>query len=83
MNERMTQLHVEAARYAKEKYPNDIVEWSICMSEKFAEFIVKECITQIKPLGEYPTDGTCIEQSYWEGCNDSAEQIKDHFGVKE
>jgi hypothetical protein len=44
MNERMTQLHVEAARYAKEKYPNDIVEWSICTSEKFADLIVWDCM---------------------------------------
>jgi hypothetical protein len=68
MNERMTQLHVEAARYAKEKYPNDIVEWSICMSEKFAELIVLECAV--------------IVGSMEEPHQDIAKLIKQHFGVE-
>jgi len=72
MNERMTQLHVEAARYAKEKYPNDIVEWSICMSEKFAELIIRECGIALSPmLRDMVSRGQAFDL------------IKQHFGVEE
>ena len=74
MNERMTQLHVEAARYAKEQYPSDIVEWSLCLSEKFAELIVRECASELikwkdEPFPYDPEFG--------------ARLIKQHFGVEE
>jgi hypothetical protein len=70
MNERMNELHVMAARYAKEKYPNDIVEWAMCMSEKFAELIVQECANV---ADGYVQDGHI----------DIARLIKRHFGVAE
>jgi hypothetical protein len=81
MNERMTKLHVAAARYAKELYPNDIVEWSMCMSEKFAELIVSECVRVCNKQtpnwkGEYAT-------AFGDGVEFCISGIKEHFGVEE
>ena len=70
MNERMNQLHTEAARYAKEKYPNDIVEWAMCMSEKFAELIVRECCEVAHC--NFHVDGLTLGGI-----------LKEHFGVEE
>ena len=75
MNERMTQLHVEAARYAKEQYPSDIVEWSLCLSEKFAELIVQECANMAESFHRHQYDFT--------GNLELHEFIKTHFGVEE
>lgn len=75
MNERMNQLHTEAARYAKEKYPNDIVEWAMCMSEKFAELIVKECA---KALDEKLANPNGASMAYCDGSD-----LLEYFGVKE
>ena len=69
MNERLEQLRLEASRYAKEQYPNDIVEWAMCMSERFAELIVKECAEFIA-CGEF-------------GDPSMAKQMKNYFGVEE
>lgn len=55
----------------------------IFSKEKFAELIIKECIKLSQPPGEYPVDDTWIAKSYWEGCYDSSERIKEHFGVEE
>ena len=79
MNERIKELMEQAGLY-------DFVIESMGINEemeKFAELIVKECIKSAQPIGEYPIDGTWIEKSYWEGCSDAAEQIKEHFGVEE
>lgn len=43
MNQRLEQLRLEACHHAKAQYPNDIVKWSMCMSERFAELIVRKC----------------------------------------
>ena len=79
MNERMNQLQTEAARYAKEKYPSDIVKWSLCMSEKFAELIVKECCEQSMSIGRYNTpSGTTPDLAIAISVG-----LKKHFGVEE
>ena len=75
MNKRMNQLHVEAARYAKEKYPNDIVAWSICMSEKFAELIVREQLG----IWERMDNGNKVE-GYIE-MEDYPKAVIKHFGI--
>jgi hypothetical protein len=77
MNERIRELADQARFVDTLEYPHQDV-----IFEKFAELIVKECIEQAKPNMFYPTDGTWIEKSYWEGRYDSAEQIREHFGVK-
>jgi hypothetical protein len=78
MNERMNQLQTEAARYAKEKYPSDIVKWSLCMSEKFAELIVRECIGVVEG-GRFLHD-QAPTALFAKECSGA---IKRHFGVDE
>jgi hypothetical protein len=78
MNERMNQLQTEAARYAKEKYPSDIVKWSLCMSEKFAELIVRECIGVVEG-GRFLHD-QAPTALFAKECSGA---IKRHFGVEE
>ena len=73
MNEQMNQLQTEAARYAKEKYPSDIVKWSLCMSEKFAELIVKECASKVDNILRERKDGG----------GTMGDEIREHFGVEE
>ena len=73
MNERMNQLQTEAARYAKEKYPSDIVKWSLCMSEKFAELIVREC-------ADFANDHNSEVEGVTLGVGRA---LKQHFGVEE
>ena len=49
--------------------------------EKFAELIVKECATIINDIPSAPQGSW--SDGYYEGCTDSAKQIKQHFGVEE
>ena len=55
--------------------------------EKFAQLIVQECCSVVKPSTKYPTESVDIveefHRGYWVGCNDSTYRIKDHFGVEE
>ena len=81
MNERIREL----AEQCREEYPD--TEWPDATryrfdEAKFAELIVRECIKLSQPQVEYPVDGTWIEKSYWEGCYDSSNRIKEHFGVE-
>ena len=82
MNERLNQLHVEAARYAKEKYPSDIVEWSLCVSEKFAQLIVRECMT-INKVETIALDLPEYNLGMLEGYRRARENMSIHFGVEE
>jgi hypothetical protein len=66
------------SKHPHPKYGGKDMIWPM----EFAELIVKECIKSAQPIGEYPIDGTWIEKSYWEGCSDAVEQIKEHFGVE-
>jgi hypothetical protein len=49
--------------------------------EKFAKLIVRECADVIDDIPAAP-QGTWSD-GYYEGCRDSAKQIKENFGVKE
>jgi hypothetical protein len=85
MNERMNELHVMAARYAKEKYPSDIVEWAMCMSEKFAELIVQECANRVNGMvvmdkGHIPQDPH--SQGWNSAVAYAGKELKKHFGVE-
>lgn len=77
MNERIRDLLDEALGSI------DPMDQDANVFEKFAELIIKECIKLSQPPGEYPVDDTWIAKSYWEGCYDSSERIKEHFGVEE
>jgi hypothetical protein len=49
--------------------------------EKFAELIVKECAAIINDIPSSPQGSW--SDGYYEGCRDSAKQIKQDFGIKE
>ena len=49
--------------------------------EKFAELIVRECAAIINDIPSSPQGSW--SDGYYEGCTDSAKQIKKHFGVEE
>lgn len=82
MNERIRELADEAARYSATMFLPTGENGDDLFVEKFAELIIKECIKLSQPPGEYPVDDTWIAKSYWEGCYDSSERIKEHFGVE-
>ena len=45
MNERMTELYAKACLDARDIHPTDVEKFVPCMAEKFAELIVKECMS--------------------------------------
>ena len=48
--------------------------------EKFAKLIVEECATIITDIPSSPQGSW--SDGYYEGCTDSAKQIKKHFGIE-
>ena len=88
MNERIKELALEAGDYVNEVYtapvrsktPGKIwedghIDWHTQFNEKFAELIVKECLTKIE------NEAAQYAEPVWafELVND----IKEHFGVEE
>ena len=49
--------------------------------EKFAELIVRECAAIINDIPSSPQGSW--SDGYYEGCRDSAKQIKRNFGIEE
>lgn len=80
MNERIAEL-AESCMIEEYDQHGNLIEGGFDEA-KFAELIIKECIKLSQPPGEYPVDDTWIAKSYWEGCYDSSERIKEHFGVE-
>jgi hypothetical protein len=69
MNERIKEL---ARQASKEAFPIN----SIAFMEKFAELIVRECLTFVEPMpGSGDIDDLALEAA--------REGIKEHFGVEE
>lgn len=92
MNERITELYVQANKYAQEegfkKYDKagDVNwKWEDTVFEKFAELVVRECIEVVKPTGHHEV----WAQSYLGGVDgldllySKVKDIKKHFGVEE
>ena len=75
MNERITELAIEAGIYTNKSE----------MLHKFAELIVKECIDLVKPTQHHQA----FAKGYLGGVDGPellitvVKQIKEHFGVKE
>ena len=78
MNDRMTELYASACLYAREKQldrkseDKDVGEFVKCMSEKFAELIVKEAGTLLMSpefIGRSDLDWSMV--------------LNEHFGVEE
>ena len=91
MNEKITELYVQANKYASEagfkKYDKagDVNwQWEDTVFEKFAELIVRECTEVCKPVHAQPyEDMDEFHKGLIEGQDVAIEQIKQHFGVEE
>ena len=91
MNKRIKGLYDQADKFASQNRVQNIDapgnNYFELFHEKFAELIVQECCSVVKPSTEYPTESVDIveefHRGYWVGCTDSTYRIKDHFGVEE
>ena len=88
MNERIIELAIEARKYAESK--PDI--YQVAYDKKFAELIVRECVTTIdNEIGRLTEYSNSIDDAYMkhnvdiciEKCLDNIHNIKEHFGVVE
>ena len=87
MNELIEKLAEQAEEYAFNEIqkPQDPTKWksySQMYDEKFAELIVRECISQIEKQGNGLTS-TDWDEGYRSGLNASQKATKRHFGVEE
>ena len=81
MNERINELFEQALKEFNEenKYATIIVPNPL--KEKFAELIVRECVSTVENLSPgYQDYRNQIEDAFRRDC---VEQIKEHFGVEE
>jgi len=79
MNKRIQQLALESGAwhqvYDQKRF---MVDGNFDVA-KFAELIVGECIdTIVRDTANYPGEGM---MSYYQGVQDSARAIKEHFGI--
>ena len=74
MNERIKELYNQC-----KEFDNEDMKY-IFYHEKFAELIVRECATIINDIPSSPQGSW--SDGYYEGCTDSAKQIKKHFGIE-
>ena len=78
MNERIKELVKQATTIEEHKWG---VSYDNFDKEKFAELIVKECISTVENLSPgYEDYRNQIEDAFRRDC---VEQMKQHFGVKE
>lgn len=86
MNERTIQLYKQASKWVCENEPGVVEETHLfyeLMPAKFAELIVKECISQIEIEKGNPYRNMGDENRYGIGaCVESIRRIKQHFGVE-
>ena len=79
MNEQIRKLvkesNLDVYGLGKERY-----KWEYTV-EKFAELIVEECAAIINDIPSSPQGSW--SDGYYEGCRDSAKQIKRNFGIEE
>jgi hypothetical protein len=96
MNERIKQLAEQADDYADNKIqmPGEYhPDWHDIRDEKFAELIIRECITQCEQIATdanamtkskfVSNAGIVLHEGAWGGAKNCIEQIKLHFGVEE
>jgi hypothetical protein len=89
MNERIQKL----AKQAGLEGSNGHYEYDWFDPDKFAELIVRECITQCEQVAtdanamtksKFVTDaGLVLHEGAWGGAKNCSEQIKQYFGVEE
>lgn len=78
MNERIKELAEQAGIHPSNFEPNADIKVPL---EKFAELIVRECITRIEGCATIPDDDEFVK-GYNKGVSKVASQVKHHFGVK-
>ena len=88
MNERIKELAEQAnanelsyAYYRGEKRPENAVTLHSVDLEKFAELIIRECASELTKLG-FSYKNSDHDADYMQGMLDSADIIKEHFGVE-
>ena len=79
MNERIREL-AELSGFKVDWQHEDVQAIKMARFEKFAELIVSECVAIINDIPSSPQGSW--SDGYYEGCTDSAKQIKQHFGVE-
>ena len=92
MNERIRELREQAREWVPNQVDPD-TKIRLLNAEKFAELIVRECITQCEQVAidanamtksKFVTDaGLVLHEGAWGGAKNCSEQIKLHFGVEE
>ena len=80
MNERIKLLAEQAGIYQPERF--DGIDGSNQL-EKFAELIVRECVSVINTEAAEHEDDDEIERAWKMGTEFAVYQIKQHFGVEE
>ena len=75
MNKRIKELYTKANAWALHNYPPPVnpFEWEDLRSKKFAELIVRECISKLDDIGVIDRDSRTIAMKV----------ISEHFGVEE
>jgi hypothetical protein len=85
MNERIRELAEQAELYAVRDNSSMLLEnWKKHYTEKFAELIVKECMTQIQQVREIKAGhaGPEYTQGFDDGMFVAISTIEEHFGVE-
>jgi hypothetical protein len=78
MNERIKELAIESAKYLDWDFPNDPTEYTFTSDSlsKFAELIVKECVTVLNNrfMGDMNREDLEVRRC--------VADLKEHFGVE-
>ena len=80
MNERIRELAKKSGYVYHVGGTVPYFEFSKNQLEKFVKLIVEECADIITDIPSSPQGSW--SDGYYEGCTDSAKQIKKHFGVE-
>ena len=82
MNERIRELSKQAWEWAEQQEYNDPAqEFSDILEQKFAELIVRECMTTVLKESAWYWDENEFESS--NAIQNAARRLKEHFGVEE
>jgi len=82
MNERIRELAEQAELYAVSDNSSMLFDvWKKRYNEKFAELIVRECMTTVLKESKWYWDKDEFESS--NAIQNAARRLKEHFGVEE
>lgn len=85
MNNELKQLAEQAGfvLWADESWnPGDVVDWSSSYDDelaRFAQLVAQECAKICESLRPSKPE---FDYRFWDGCTESAEAIKKHFGIR-